>query len=43
MIPIILIDREKFDLIQELSLISEKEMVEQLKDIYTIDIDVDLR
>ena len=42
MIPAVLIDGEKFDLIQELSLISEKvsQMVKLLKDDYTIDIDV---
>ena len=42
MIPAALIDGEKFDLIQELSLISEKvsQMVNLLKDDYTIDIDV---
>ena len=42
MIPAVLIDGEKFDLIQELSLISEKvsQMVKLLKDDYTIDMDV---
>ena len=42
MIPAVLIDGEKFDLIQELSLISEKvsQMVKLLQDDYTIDIDV---
>lgn len=42
MIPAVLIDGEKFDLIQELSLISEKvsQMVKLLKDDYTINIDV---
>lgn len=42
MLPAVLIDGEKFDLIQELSLISEKvsQMVKLLKDDYTIDIDV---
>ena len=42
MIPVVVIDGEKFDLIPELSHISEKVslMIEELENDYTIDIDV---